>query len=83
MWIMQECVAEYRQVDNYKGSFYTPTVQCPLREYSWNTKKLGMQCLSQIWVKRVANFSSKSQWYDIYDAQTEIKRKQMSKPHIF
>lgn len=31
---MQECVAEYRQVDNYKGSFSTPTfVQHFLREY--------------------------------------------------
>lgn len=38
---MQECVTEYRQVDNYKDSFYTPTVQCPLREYSVETLKSG------------------------------------------
>lgn len=54
MWIMQECVAEYRQVDNYKGSFYTPTVQFSFNRIERpNTKKWGMHCLSQIWVKIV------------------------------
>lgn len=32
MWIMQEYVAEYRQVDNYQGSFLTPALSSTLWE---------------------------------------------------
>lgn len=47
MWIMQECVAEYRQVDNYKGSFYPPTVQSPWGECSVETLKSG-ECSASV-----------------------------------
>lgn len=83
MWIMQERVTEYRQVDNYKGSFYTPTVQCPLREYSVETLKSG-ECAASLqsgWrvlptlVAKVNNMTftrPKLEWRDQKDEQATL-----------